>query len=203
VPDSPTCLVVGLGNPEPRYRRNRHNLGFRVVDALGAKIGAEWTRKFDGELGQATVGALAGKPAGGGTKVLLLKPPTFMNRSGDSVAPAARFFKVELAQVWVVHDELDLELGRIQLKQGGGNGGHNGLRSIEAALGSKDFGRLRLGIGRPPAEWDAADYVLSDFTKEEEGAVEAEVQAALAALTAVITEGMQKAMTQHNRWEKS
>jgi PTH1 family peptidyl-tRNA hydrolase len=196
-------LIVGLGNPEPRYQRNRHNLGFRVVDALGEKIGAEWARKFDGELGQGTIGALAGKPAGGTTKVLLLKPQTFMNRSGDSAAPAARFFKVELAQVLVVHDELDLELGRIQLKQGGGNGGHNGLRSIEDALGSKDFGRLRLGIGRPPAEWDAADFVLSDFAKSEEGAVEAEIQAALTALTAVISEGMQKAMTQHNRREKS
>jgi PTH1 family peptidyl-tRNA hydrolase len=126
-----------------------------------------------------------------------------MNRSGDSVAPAVRFFKLALTQVLVAHDELDLELGRIQLKQGGGSGGHNGLRSIEAALGSKDFGRLRLGIGRPPAEWDAADYVLSDFAKSEEEAVEVEVQSALAALTAVISEGMQKAMTQHNRWEKS
>ncbi len=190
----PTCLIVGLGNPEPRYQRNRHNLGFRVVDGFGAKIGAEWARKFDGELGQGVVS---------GTKVLLLKPQTFMNRSGDSVAPVARFFKVEPAQIWVVHDELDLELGRIQLKQGGGNGGHNGLRSIEAALGSKDFGRLRLGIGRPPMNRDAAGYVLSDFESSEEEAVEAEVQAALAALSAVVTEGMQKAMTQHNRWEKS
>ncbi len=193
MPDSP-ILIVGLGNPETRYQRNRHNLGFRVVDALAAKLGAEWTRKFDGELAQGTMGV---------AKVLLLKPQTFMNRSGDSVAPAARFFKLELGQVLVVHDELDLELGRIQLKQGGGNGGHNGLRSIEAALGSKDFGRLRLGIGRPPAEWDPADYVLSDFTKLEEAAVETEIQAALAALTAVTSEGMQKAMTQHNRREKS
>ena len=194
LPDLSTSLIVGLGNPEPRYQRNRHNLGFRVVDALGEKIGAEWARKFDGELAQGNVG---------GVKVLLLKPQTFMNRSGDSVAPAVRFFKLALTQVLVAHDELDLELGRIQLKQGGGSGGHNGLRSIEAALGSKDFGRLRLGIGRPPAEWDAADYVLSDFAKSEEEAVEVEVQSALAALTAVISEGMQKAMTQHNRWEKS
>ncbi len=142
-------IVGGLGNPEPRYARNRHNLGFRVVDALGDQIGAEWGRKFEGELGQGSMKASGG--AGADAKVLLLKPQTFMNRSGDSVAPAARFFKLELSQVLVVHDELDLELGRIQLKQGGGTGGHNGLRSIEAAMGSREFGRLRLGIGRPPA----------------------------------------------------
>ncbi len=194
MPDSPICLVVGLGNPEPRYASNRHNLGFRVLDALAARTGAGWARKFEGELGQGNVG---------GAKVLLLKPQTFMNRSGESVASAVGFFKLALTQVLVAHDELDLELGRIQLKQGGGNGGHNGLRSIEAALGSKDFGRLRLGIGRPPAGWDAADFVLSDFAKSEEEVVAVEVQTALAALTAVISEGMQKAMTHHNRWEKS
>jgi len=116
VPDSPTCLVVGLGNPEPRYASNRHNLGFRVVDALATRIGAEWAHKFEGELGQGNLG---------GTKVLLLKPQTFMNRSGESVAPAVRFYKLALTQVLVAHDELDLELGRLQLKQGGGNGGHN------------------------------------------------------------------------------
>ena len=188
------CLVVGLGNPEPRYARNRHNLGFRVLDALAARMGVEWARKFDGLFGQGSLD---------GAKVLLLKPQTFMNRSGDSVAPAARFFKLGPAELWVAHDELDLELGRIQLKQGGGNGGHNGLRSIEAALGSRDFGRLRLGIGRPPAGWDPADYVLSDFDRSEEEQVEAEVQSALAALTAVVSEGTQKAMNQHNRREKS
>jgi PTH1 family peptidyl-tRNA hydrolase len=196
VPDSDQgpLLFVGLGNPEPRYQRNRHNLGFRAIEALGAKIGAEWARKFGGELGQGVIGE---------AKVLLLKPLTFMNRSGEAVAPAARFFKVPLPQLWVVHDELDLELGRVQLKQGGGTGGHNGLRSIEAALGAREFGRLRLGIGRPPAGWDPADYVLSDFPKSEDEAVEAEVQAALAAMLAVVTEGTKKAMTEYNRREKS
>jgi len=192
-PDAPH-LLVGLGNPEPRYARNRHNLGFRVVDALGAQIGADWARKFDGELGQAVIA---------GEKVLLLKPMTFMNRSGDSVAPTARFFKVPPSRVWVAHDELDLDFGRVQLKQGGGTAGHNGLKSIAASLGSKDFGRLRLGIGRPPAGLDPADYVLSDFTKSEEPEVAAEVEVAAAALTALVAEGIQKAMNQHNRREPS
>jgi PTH1 family peptidyl-tRNA hydrolase len=122
-----------------------------------------------------------------------------MNRSGEAVQQATQFFKVLSAEVLVVHDELDMPLGRIQLKRGGGTGGHNGLRSIEAALGTKEFGRLRLGIGRPPAAWDPADYVLSDFTKDEQNAVADEVKAAVAACEAVIREGIQKAMNHHNR----
>ena len=163
-------LIAGLGNPESRYQGNRHNLGFRVLDVWAAKL-----------------------------KVLLLKPLTFMNRSGESVEPAARFFKVSPADLIVAHDELDLPLGRLQLKQGGGHGGHNGLRSIEAALGTREFGRLRLGIGRPPEGWDAADFVLADFLKEEAAEVEMEVQQAVAALQAVVEQGIKKAMNAHNR----
>ncbi len=183
-------LVVGLGNPEPRYAHNRHNLGFRVLDALAGVLKVDWARRFDGELGQAQVA---------GRRIYLLKPLTFMNRSGDSVGPAARFFKLSPAEVLVAHDELDLPLGRIQLKVGGGHNGHNGLKSVEAGLGTKEFGRLRLGIGRPPAEWDPADFVLADFQKQELDAVEAEVQQAVAALSAVLAQGMTKAMNEHNR----
>ena len=183
-------LIAGLGNPESRYQGNRHNLGFRVLDVWAAKLKLEWGRKFDGELGQGQIGE---------TKVLLLKPLTFMNRSGESVEPAARFFKVSPADLIVAHDELDLPLGRLQLKQGGGHGGHNGLRSIEAALGTREFGRLRLGIGRPPEGWDAADFVLADFLKEEAAEVEMEVQQAVAALQAVVEQGIKKAMNAHNR----
>lgn len=189
-------LFAGLGNPEPRYQHNRHNLGFHALEALALALGnaiGAWGRKFNGELAQGAIG---------GTKVFLLKPETFMNRSGDSVAPALRFFKLEPASLWVVHDELDLDLGRIQLKQGGGTGGHNGLRSIEASLGSREFGRLRLGIGRPPAGWDPADYVLSDFQKSEVEAVKAEVQSAVAAMRAIVAEGAKKAMNEHNRQKK-
>lgn len=183
-------LVVGLGNPEAGYLQNRHNLGFRALDALEAKVKVGWGRKFGGDFAQGDLG---------GVKALLLKPSTFMNRSGEAVAPAAGFFKVPAERVLVLHDELDLPLGRLQLKQGGGHGGHNGLRSIEAALGTREFGRVRLGIGRPPAGWDAADFVLSDFRPDELNAVEVEVQAAVAAVEAVLAQGLQKAMNQQNR----
>lgn len=185
--------MVGLGNPERQYRDNRHNFGFRVLDAIGEKLKVDWQRKFDGELGQGKIGD---------RRVMVQKPLTFMNRSGDSVGPAVRFYKVPLSQLLVVHDELDLPLGRLQLRQGGGHGGHNGLRSIEAALGSKDFGRLRLGIGRPPAGWDPADHVLSDFRQEEVAAVADAVTAAVTAVEAVLTVGFAKAMNEHNRREK-
>ena len=183
-------LVAGLGNPESRYAHHRHNLGFRVLDALAAGLRVEWTRKFDADFGQAQVA---------GAKVVLLKPMTFMNNSGDAVGAAARFFKLSPSEVVVVHDELDLPLGRIQLKVGGGNNGHNGLKSVEAGLGTKEFGRLRLGIGRPPEGWDPADFVLSDFRNDELDAVDVEAKQAVAALSVVLAKGMTKAMNEHNR----
>ncbi|BDA85819.1 peptidyl-tRNA hydrolase [Aureimonas sp. SA4125] len=149
-------LIAGLGNPGPQYAGNRHNIGFMAVDAIHRDPSFRpWTKKFKGEISEGQIGT---------EKVLLLKPLTFMNDSGASVADAARFYKLEPGQVVVLHDELDLAPGKIRVKTGGGNGGHNGLRSIDAHLG-KDYRRVRLGIGHPGSKERVHGHVLSDFHK--------------------------------------
>lgn len=150
-------LIAGLGNPGPQYAGHRHNIGFMAVDAIhrASPSFRPWTKKFRGEFSEGEVG---------GEKVLLLKPLTFMNESGASVGDAARFYKLEPSQVVVVHDELDLAPGKVRVKTGGGNGGHNGLRSIDAHLG-KEYRRVRLGIGHPGSKERVHGHVLSDFHK--------------------------------------
>ena len=156
-------LVAGLGNPGPAYRANRHNIGFMALDAIHARHGfPPWRQRFQGE---ASEGQIAGQ------RVLLLKPKTFMNESGRSVAEAARFLKLPLDQVVAIHDELDLAPARIRVKAGGGNAGNNGLRSITALLGN-DYRRVRLGIGHPGDKAQVANYVLSDFAKSDRAWVE-------------------------------
>ena len=152
-------LVVGLGNPGPTYAGNRHNVGAMVVDVLGARVGGT----FKSHKARAAV--LEGRIAS--TRVVLAKPSSFMNESGGPVAGLAQFFKVDVENVLVVHDELDIPYGEIRLKRGGGEGGHNGLRSMTRSLGSKEYLRVRVGIGRPPGRMDAADYVLRDFAGAE------------------------------------
>ncbi|MHB8417126.1 MAG: aminoacyl-tRNA hydrolase [Myxococcales bacterium] len=182
---------MGLGNPGSRYARSRHNVGFRVADELARALPPpSWARKFDGEL------ALS---SWDGEKVGLLKPLTFMNASGDSVAAAARFFKLDPEEVLVVHDEMDLTLGRLQLRRGGGSAGHNGLRSIAERLGGADFGRLRVGVGRPPPGWDPANWVLSDFGPDEESVLLDLVPRAAEAARAAVTKGLSEAMNAFNR----
>src|SRR3954447_7158637 len=156
-------LFVGLGNPGSRYARNRHNVGFMAVDAIARAHGAApWRRRFQGEAAEALVG---------GERVLLLKPPTHIKQSGRSVAEAQRFFKLELADVVVFHDELDLAPAKVRVKLGGGNAGHNGLRSITAQCGN-DYRRVRMGIGHPGDKDLVHNYVLSDFAKGEEAWVD-------------------------------
>jgi PTH1 family peptidyl-tRNA hydrolase len=149
-------LVVGLGNPGRDYVRNRHNVGWMVVDELARRHGGSWRGKFSGQLAEVRID---------GHKVALLKPETFMNESGRAVQAAARFFKIEPDAILVVHDEGDFDLGRLQARRGGGLAGHNGLRSIAQQLGTPDFLRLRIGVGRPERgdPRPLADYVLSDF----------------------------------------
>jgi PTH1 family peptidyl-tRNA hydrolase len=149
-------LVVGLGNPGRAYARNRHNVGWLVADELARRHDGTWRGKFDGQLAEVRID---------GHKVALLKPETFMNDSGRSVQAAARFFKLEPDTILVVHDEGDLEVGRLQARLGGGLAGHNGLRSIAQHLGSPEFLRLRVGVGRPGRgdRRPLADYVLADF----------------------------------------
>jgi PTH1 family peptidyl-tRNA hydrolase len=149
-------LVAGLGNPGREYARNRHNVGWMVVDKLGRRHDASFRGKFSGQLAEVRVWE---------KKLALLKPETFMNESGRSIAAAARFFKVEPEAILIVHDDVDLEPGRLQARQGGGLAGHNGLRSISQALGTQEFLRLRIGVGRPERgdRRPVSDYVLSNF----------------------------------------
>ena len=151
-------LIVGLGNPGPKYEGNRHNIGFMAVDEIVRRHGfGPWRARFQGLVSE---GALDGG------KTLVLKPQTFMNESGRAVGEAMRFFKLDPADVWVIYDELDLAPAKLRVKEGGGHGGHNGLRSIDAHIG-KDYRRVRLGIGHPGHKDRVAGYVLSDFAKDE------------------------------------
>jgi PTH1 family peptidyl-tRNA hydrolase len=177
-------LVVGLGNPGREYARNRHNVGWLVVDELARRHGGSWRGKFDGQLAEIRID---------GHKVALLKPETYMNDSGKSVGAAASFFKVEPDTVLVVHDEGDLDTGRLQARLGGGLAGHNGLRSIAQHLGTSDFLRLRVGVGRPGRgdQRRLADYVLSDFEPHDDA--ERLVGAAADAVETLDAEGLEAA----------
>jgi PTH1 family peptidyl-tRNA hydrolase len=151
-------LVVGLGNPGTRYARTRHNIGFMAIDAIARRCGVPMFRnRFKGEIAEAVIG---------GERRLLLKPQTFMNDSGESVLPAASFYKIPPGDIVVIHDELDLRPGKLRVKRGGGSAGHNGLRSIEAHLGG-DFWRVRLGIGHPGVKELVLPYVLQNFPADE------------------------------------
>ncbi len=188
-------LVVGLGNPGPKYERNRHNLGFRVVDELARRHRLGPLRhKHGGELatGMARVGTAQ-------HKVVLLKPMEFMNLSGHAVQRAASFHEVAAEHLVVVHDEADLDFGRLKLKSGGGHGGHNGLRSIIAQLGQSDFLRVRCGVGKPPGAAGARDgrvasYLLSDFPSAVAAEVDELVDAAANACERIWTDGIHAAM---------
>ncbi|QDE70054.1 MULTISPECIES: aminoacyl-tRNA hydrolase [Myxococcus] len=187
-------LIVGLGNPGREYERHRHNIGFMVVEALLSRARAQLNQeKFAAKVGQ---GTLAGE------RVLFVEPQTFMNLSGRSVAEAARFFKVPVADVLVIHDELDLPLGRLQLKAGGGSGGHNGLKSIVASLGDEGFIRLRFGIGKPEgpnARERVSGYVLSNFDDGERRELETLTDRAMDMTEIWIREGLSVAMNRFNR----
>lgn len=182
-------LVVGLGNPGRDYARNRHNVGWLVVDELARRHGASWKSKFSGQLAELRLD---------GHKVALLKPETYMNESGRSVNAAARFYKLEPDAVLVVHDEGDLEAGRLQARKGGGLGGHNGLRSIAQHLKTQDFLRLRVGVGRPERgdPRPLADFVLSDFEPHDDA--EAVVGRAADAVETLDAEGLDSAQRRFN-----
>jgi PTH1 family peptidyl-tRNA hydrolase len=185
-------LVVGLGNPGREYARNRHNVGWLVVDELARRHGGAWRGKFNGQLAEVRID---------GHKVALLKPETYMNESGRSVQAAQRFFKVEPDAVLVVHDDSDLDTGRLQARLGGGLAGHNGLRSIAKHLGGPDFLRLRVGVGRPGRgdHRQLADYVLSDFEPHDDA--ESIVARAADAVETLDAEGLEAAQRAFNRKE--
>ena len=182
-------LVAGLGNPGREYEQTRHNVGWLVVDELARRHGGSFRSKFSGQLSEVRVGE---------QKLALLKPETYMNESGRSIAAAARFFKVEPRDLLVVHDDVDLEPERFQARLGGGLAGHNGLRSIAQALGTNDFLRLRIGVGRPGHgdRRSVSDYVLSRFDAESD--VEALVTRAADAVEAIARDGLEEAQRRYN-----
>jgi PTH1 family peptidyl-tRNA hydrolase len=182
-------LVVGLGNPGRDYAGHRHNVGWMVVDELARRHDGSWKGKFSGRIAEIRVD---------GHRVGLLKPETYMNDSGRSVGAAARFYKVEPDAILVVHDEIDLDRGRLQARRGGGLAGHNGLRSIASHLRTQDFLRLRVGVGRPGRgdPRPPADYVLSDFQPEDEA--DALVGRAADAVETLDAEGLERTQAQFN-----
>jgi PTH1 family peptidyl-tRNA hydrolase len=185
-------LVVGLGNPGPEYARTRHNVGFLVADRLARALRAEFTAatKLSSELAEGRLG---------GERVLVMKPQTYMNHSGEAVGSALRFWKLGLEDLVVVHDDLELAEFRVQLKVGGGHGGHNGLKSLNGHVGGADYARVRLGVGRPPATMDPADYVLGKFAKADEALLEESLERATEAARLAVELGATKAMNQVNR----
>jgi PTH1 family peptidyl-tRNA hydrolase len=182
-------LVAGLGNPGREHAGNRHNVGWMVVEELGRRHGGSWRGKFSGRVAEVRVD---------GARVALLKPETYMNDSGKSVAAAARFYKVEPEALLVVHDESDLELGRLQARLGGGLAGHNGLRSVAKALGTPEFLRLRVGVGRPERgdRRPLADWVLANFEPHEDA--EALVARAADAVEKLVAEGLDATQRRFN-----
>ncbi|NUP29576.1 MAG: aminoacyl-tRNA hydrolase [Nocardia sp.] len=184
--DTAPALVVGLGNPGPAYERTRHNVGFLVADSLAERVGGRFTahKKSGADLLQARLD---------GRQVLIAKPRSFMNLSGRPVAALVRFFSVPPTEVVVVHDELDLPFGEIRLKRGGGEGGHNGLRSVSGALTTKDYLRTRIGIGRPPGRQDPADFVLKPFSSAERRELPTVVEQAADAVELLLRVGLEPA----------
>jgi PTH1 family peptidyl-tRNA hydrolase len=193
-------LVVGLGNPGERYLGSPHNVGFRVLDSLlgelsscvrGASMGGSggWSRRFNADLARANIDA---------EELVLLKPLTFMNRSGESVREAMSFFKITEDSTLVVHDELDLPLGSLKLKRGGGEAGHNGLKSVSAELGTRDYCRLRVGVGRP-ATGEVSDFLLAPLSPAETLALAPCINAACDAIGLWVRQGLERAMNAINR----
>src|SRR5439155_24513396 len=181
---------VGLGNPGPEYARNRHNVGFMVVDVLAGRLRARFGRhrKAVADVAEARLGLGADAP-----RLVLAKPLTYMNLSGGPVAGLAQFYKVPVDRIVAVHDDLDLPYGRLRMKVGGGEGGHNGLRSMSRSLGTKEYVRVRFGIGRPPGRQDPADFVLTDFTGAERKELEYLLDRTADAVEAVVTKGLEAA----------
>jgi len=182
-------LVAGLGNPGREYERTRHNAGWMVIDELARRHDGSFRSKFDGQLSEVRLDGL---------RLALLKPETYMNVSGKSISAAGRFFKVEPESLLIVHDDVDLEAGRLQARAGGGLAGHNGLRSIASALGTQDFLRLRVGVGRPGRgdRRPVADYVLSPFSADED--VDALISRAADAVETIARDGVEPAQQRFN-----
>ena len=183
-------IIAGLGNPTREYEKTRHNVGFEVIDVLADMLGTTVEeKKFKGLYGRGIIG---------GEKVLLLKPQTFMNLSGESVKAAADFYKVDHEHIIIIYDDISLDVGQLRIRKKGSAGGHNGIKNIIAHLGTQEFPRIKVGVGDKPKKMDLADYVLSRFSKEDRAAMEDAFKEAAKAVEVMITEGMDTAMNQFN-----
>lgn len=183
-------IIAGLGNPTREYEKTRHNVGFEVIDVLADMQGTTVEeKKFKGCYGRGIIG---------GEKVLLLKPQTFMNLSGESIRAASDFYKVDPEHIIIIYDDISLDVGQLRIRKKGSAGGHNGIKNIIAHLGTQEFPRIKVGVGDKPKKMDLADYVLSRFSKEDRAAMEDAFKEAAKAVEVMITEGMDTAMNQFN-----
>jgi len=183
-------LIAGLGNPGAQYRQTRHNVGFMMVDRLAARLGVTFSRLESK--------ALVTKADYQGRRLVLVKPHTFMNLSGQPISSLARYYKVPHEKLLVSYDEVDLPLGTLRLRPGGGSAGHKGMASIIERLGTQEFPRLRLGVGRPPGRMEAAAYVLQDFSASEKDLLNIALDTAVDAMLVFVTEGLEAAMNKFN-----
>ncbi len=187
-------LVVGLGNPGPSYARNRHNVGYLVTEELADRVGSGFRAHKSGRA-EVVEGRLSGP---GGPRVVLARPRCYMNETGGPVSALAKFYKVPVERVVAIHDELDLPFDNLRVKLGGGDNGHNGLRSMRRSLESGDFHRVRVGIGRPPGRQSPADFVLSDYSSAERKILPFQVDRAADAVESLLTEGLEKTQSRFN-----
>lgn len=188
-------LIVGLGNPGPEYANNRHNVGFMVADLLAERIGGKFKRagKAQAQVLEGRIGA----PGPASRRVVLVKPMSYMNLSGGPVNALRDFYKVPVANIVAVHDELDIDYGTLRIKLGGGDNGHNGLKSMTKAMGA-DYHRVRFGIGRPPGRMQVADFVLKDFSSTERKELDFMVDRATDAVECLVSEGLERAQSAYN-----
>lgn len=190
-------LVVGLGNPGPAYAGHRHNAGYLVVEELASRMGAAFRAHKTGRAD--VVEGRLGMPGAPGPRVVLARPRCYMNESGGPVKALATFYKVEPEQLVVVHDEIDIPFGTLRVKLGGGDNGHNGLRSMRSSLATGDFYRVRVGIGRPPGRQDPAEFVLSNYSPAERKELDINVVEAADAVESLVAEGLERTQQQFNR----
>lgn len=193
---APVWLVVGLGNPGPTYAGHRHNIGYRVTDELARRLGSPFRSHKTGRA-EVVEGRL-GAPGALGPRLVLARPRSFMNECGGPVKALASFYGIEPATIVAVHDELDIAFGTLRVKLGGGDNGHNGLKSMRGSLGTGDFYRVRAGIGRPPGRQDVADFVLSDYAKVERAELPFQVDSAADAVESLLTVGLERTQQDFN-----
>ena len=187
-------IIAGLGNPGAEYAHTKHNVGFILVDVLAEKLGAaSWKEDFFSALTEVRIG---------GEKVFLVKPLTYMNNSGEALGPMLSYYKLDVDDLVVVHDDMDIPAGMVRIRRKGSSGGHNGIKSIIAHVGSEDFARVRIGIGRPPAGWTVIHHVLAPFSTEDAPKIRAAIDYLLPAVESIVTDGVDFAMNRYNPHKK-